>query len=404
MMQESAGSMSCRTIETRGTATIYRTELGSRQVYVTAAVNDNPDPVSATADAYRAIADLLAEGGLQTVQERIFGALASHSQILEARAAALEAQAIASRTPLTYIQGRPLFGEGLAGVSLFAVRAEAPEDVWTIADADGTDHGRGWKCHDATFLLLQDVHGRADEPGADNSRAAQADRMFDRADQLLRSQRRDYRSVTRTWVYLSEILDWYDEFNQVRSAKYGRFGLMPEAGQAGSNHLLLPASTGIQGDTPRGAAVTMDVLATEIPEGSPIEIRQMTNRRQRDAFKYGSAFSRGAAIRMPEATWISLSGTASIDESGATLRVGDTRGQIQQTFDVVEALIAQEGAALTDLCDATIFIKQAEDADVLAEVIAERGLKELAGVRVVADVCRDDLLFEIDGAAVVQRG
>jgi hypothetical protein len=34
----------------------------------------------------------------------------------------------------------------------------------------------------------------------------------------------------------------------------------------------------------------------------------------------------------------------------------------------------------------------------------DQGLEEFPAVSVVADVCRDDLLFEIDGQAVVKKG
>ncbi len=130
----------------------------------------------------------------------------------------------------------------------------------------------------------------------------------------------------------------------------------------------------------------------------------MTNPRQKDAFAYGSAFSRGAAVRMPGATWISFSGTAAIDEAGVSCHPGDFRAQMHMTLDVVEALIAQEGATLADICNATLFLKHAGSAAECRRVLRERGLEGLPGVPVVADVCRDDLLFEMDGTAAVVRG
>lgn len=395
--------MSCRAIETNGAATLYVTPLGEGQVYVTAAIDSACDAAQAAADAYAKVADLLAAEGMEIVQERIFGSLAANEPIRQARAAALKARQIADETPVTCVQGHPLWGEGLAGVSLLAVRPAEPDGVWLIRDVDGRPRGRGWKRHHATFLCLQGLHGKQDRPDTDNSRAAQAGRLFDLAGELLQTQKTDYRHVTRTWIYLSKILDWYDEFNEVRNAKYDGFGLMPRLDQPNTNHIRLPASTGIEGDSPGQPAATMDVLATILAPESPIQIHQMTNVKQRDAFQYGSAFSRGAAIRLPDATWISLSGTAAIDEKGVTLHVGDVRKQIHMTLDNIASLIAQEGAKLTDLCDATIFLKHAKDAEALREVLAERGLEQIAGVCVVADVCRDDLLFEIDGAAAVSR-
>ncbi len=168
--------------------------------------------------------------------------------------------------------------------------------------------------------------------------------MFDLAERALRRLGTDYHSVARTWLYVSDILSWYGDLNKSRSACYRRFGLMPEHA---NGRILLPASTGIEGDTPSGAAVTMDLLAVELEPGSSIEVHQMTNPRQKDAFAYGSAFSRGAAVSAPGGTWISFSGTAAIDEAGVSCHPGDFRAQMHMTLDVVEALIGQEGASLS---------------------------------------------------------
>jgi enamine deaminase RidA (YjgF/YER057c/UK114 family) len=341
------------------------------------------------------------------VHERIFGSLAAREAIIGQRSERLARKGVDPATPVTYLQGNPLWGQGLSGVNVMAIRPGGPQDVWLVRDESGRALGRGWNRQGATFLLLQNINGK--DQRIDEDRNIQAGRMFDRADELLRTQNTDYRSVARTWLYLNRILSWYGEFNKVRNVKYGEFGLMPALGPAGEpggsngNAILLPASTGIEGSTPAGAAVTMDCLSARLSPGSAIEIHQMTNSKQQDAFKYGSAFSRAAAIRMPHATWISLSGTAAIDEAGITMHVGDFKAQMNATLDAVEALIAQEGAGLGDLCDLTCFVKLPEHIEAYHEILAHRGLKDLAGVSVLADVCRDDLLFEVDGAAVVRR-
>jgi len=384
-------------------ATVYLTSFGNDLAYATAVLDAHTDPGQAAVETYGKIAEILADSRMEIVHERAFGSLSCHAAVVAGRAAALGGRGISAETPMNYLQGRPLWGEGLAGVNLMAVRAREAQPIWTINDEAGDPAGRAWRHSGATFLFLQGLHGREPNGRADNSRSAQADRMFEQAEKLLRGQKTDYRSVTRTWIYLSKILDWYGDFNEVRNRQYTNFGLMPEPGSPGGNHLLLPASTGIEGDGAAGAAATMDVLATVLGPDSEVEIHQMTNRKQKDAFQYGSAFSRGAAIRMPGVTWISVSGTAAIDDKGVSLLLGDFRGQMNMTLDTVEALIAQEGATLADLCDMSLFLKRPEDVEAFGEVLAERGLEGIPGVPVIADVCRDELLFESDGAAVVAR-
>ncbi len=392
--------MSTRTIDTHGPVTLIATPFDDDQAFVTVSMSELPDASRAAEAAYDALGRWLGGQGMEVVHERAFGSLDAAEAVQAARRSSLSAAGLDADRPVTYVQGRPIWGSGLAGLSVLAVRGERPEDVWTVRDGAGSPRGRGWSRHGTRFLCLQNLHGRSDAD--ENTREAQADRMFDRADAVLRGQDADYRNVARTWLYLSKILDWYGDFNAVRNAKYSLFGLMPEAEGSNGRPILLPASTGIEGDAPTSAAATMDLLATVPSEGTGVSIEQMTNRKQKDAFKYGSAFSRGAAIGLPKATWISISGTASIDEAGVSLHVGDFRAQMNLTLDTVEALIAQKGASLNDLCDMTCFLKRAEDADAYREILAERGLADLPAVLVEADVCRDDLLFEMDGAAVAR--
>jgi len=69
----------------------------------------------------------------------------------------------------------------------------------------------------------------------------------------------------------------------------------------------------------------------------------------------------------------------------------------------MDSLLRQEGAGLADICAATVFVKRPEYAEVFCEMAAERGLEDFPAVCVVADVCREELLFEIDAAAAVKK-
>jgi enamine deaminase RidA (YjgF/YER057c/UK114 family) len=224
--------------------------------------------------------------------------------------------------------------------------------------------------------------------------------MLERAEDIIRRNGASYKDVARTWFYLADILDWYPDFNKARSEKYGEFGIMPGPGDS---RLLLPASTGIGAYSPSGAAATMDLLAVLTDSGQPA-VKQLTNSAQLDAFRYGSAFSRGAVIREDDVKIVQVSGTAAIDEHGVSLYPGDIRAQIDCTFNKVQSLLAQEGAGLKDICAATVFVKKQEFAEIFHEMAADLGLCDFPAVCIVADVCREELLFEIDAEAVVRKG
>ena len=385
-----ARSTVCRKLEN---VVIWVTDSANGQAFLVAAVTGKHD-VSKTAQVvYSAIAEVLQRKGMYIVHERVFGSLSTESVVRHERGIALRTGRIQADGPITCAEGRPPWGEGLAGIIIHAVSDNA-DDVWTIMDGENPC-GRGWIRNGLTYLMLQNIQGQAEtKPG-------QARRMFERAERLLRENGASYKNVVRTWFYLSEILDWYPDFNQARSEKYGEFGIMPGPGDT---RLLLPASTGIGADTPSGAATSMDLLAVVENGDMTSLVRKLTNRKQLDAFRYGAAFSRGAVIKGDNVTLIQVSGTAAIDEHGKSLYPGDIRSQIDCTFDKIGTLLSQEGAELRDIAGATVFVKNPEYASLFWEMAAERGLAEFPAVCVVADVCREELLFEIDAEAVVRKG
>jgi enamine deaminase RidA (YjgF/YER057c/UK114 family) len=373
------------------------TRAGEGRTFFVCSARLPADARKTAREAYLRVAEVIRKRRLAIVHERIFGSLSVERPVMEGRNVALRQCGLLSDNPVTYIQGHPLWGEGLAGMLIQAVSPDQSGDVWTITDG-GAPCGRGWRRNGSTCLMLQNISSRAT---CKEAKHLQTRHMLDRAERLLRENGASYRDVVRTWFYVADILDWYADFNKVRSEKYGEIGIMPGPDDG---ELLLPASTGICGETPSGAAAAMDLLAIVGETGSRPAVKQLTNPTQLDAFRYGSAFSRGALIQEPDVSLLEVSGTAAIDHQGKTRFVEDIRGQITCTFDKIEKLVRAVGAELTDIAAATVFVKRPEHAALFWEMARERGVKEFPAVCVVADVCRDELLFEIDAEAVVRNG
>jgi enamine deaminase RidA (YjgF/YER057c/UK114 family) len=228
--------------------------------------------------------------------------------------------------------------------------------------------------------------------------------MFHQAEKLLRSEGASYQDVVRTWIYISDILDWYSDFNMVRNHCYSDYGFLGNTdSKVQAEQIYLPASTGIEGRNSSGLPATMDVFAIHRSPGSAIQIRPLYGAKQRSPFRYGSAFSRAMVVKEPGSKLILVSGTASIDEQGKSVFIGDPAAQIRQTLSVVSELVASEGATLQDLCEATVFIKRKEDFLIYQEIIKQMGISNLPSVCVLADVCRDELLFELDAAFILEE-
>ena len=147
----------------------------------------------------------------------------------------------------------------------------------------------------------------------------------------------------------------------------------------------------------------MDLVATALSEETRPVVMHMKNERQRDALCYGSAFSRGTFIREKDVSLIEVSGTAAIGATGLSLCQDDIRGQVECTLDTIESLIVQKGARLEDVCAGTVFLKHPEHEALYREIIRERGLAHVPCLCVTADICREDLLFEMDAEVAFDR-
>jgi 2-iminobutanoate/2-iminopropanoate deaminase len=143
---------------------------------------------------------------------------------------------------------------------------------------------------------------------------------------------------------------------------------------------------------------------------APIVKRAITNHTVlNEAYDYGSAFSRGMRIDLGDISILLISGTASIDEQGCTLHVGDLRAQTRRTFENITALLAAEGATWHDIVRTTCYLRDIErDYDAFNQertnFYKEQQLDPLpasTGIQVI--LCRPDLLIEIEAIAMFRR-
>jgi len=130
-----------------------------------------------------------------------------------------------------------------------------------------------------------------------------------------------------------------------------------------------------------------------------------------EAYHYGkpSSFSRGMRIDLDGLVILLISGTASIDEHGASIHVGDFRSQCRRTFQNITALLASEGATWRDVVRTSCFLRDIERD--YAEFNQERtafftaqGLDPLpASTGIEAKLCRPELLIEIEAIAMFRQ-
>jgi enamine deaminase RidA (YjgF/YER057c/UK114 family) len=128
-----------------------------------------------------------------------------------------------------------------------------------------------------------------------------------------------------------------------------------------------------------------------------------------EAIEYGSAFSRGLRLEFGNIVVLLISGTASVDEHGRTVHVGDFVAQLRRTYANITALLEAEGASWKDIVRTTCYLRDI-DRDYAAfnqertRFYNEQGLDPYpASTGIQAILCRPDLLVEIEAIAVFRK-
>jgi enamine deaminase RidA (YjgF/YER057c/UK114 family) len=337
----------------------------------------------------------LAEKGIQPIQEKLYGKLPAKREILETRKAVFQELGLDPSLPLTFIEGCPFSTEDFSGVQLWGISPRNRDEaaVSTI-ECPGNIQGRSWQGAGGRFVYIPSILGKNGNGAQPTNAQKQAELMFQNAARGLDAHGLSLMNVVRTWIYISQFGDWYGKFNAARTSEFKKHGLIRENGDS-----YLPASTGIQG---RGGdeECLMDVLALSPGESNKAQVRLLGNKRQNEAFSYGSAFSRGAVVEMDGKKTVFVSGTASINEEGETVYLDDPEGQAMETLLNIASILEAEGGSLEDICMATVFCKNGEALEAYQRISRLLCLPAFPAVTLITDICRPELLLEIEATAV----
>ena len=253
-----------------------------------------------------------------------------------------------------------------------------------------------------------------------NSFQQQAEEVFTKLGTLMRQEQLPLESIVRQWNYIERITDTetsgrqrYQIFNDARSRFYRQSTW--ENGY--------PAATGI-GTQAGGVLVGLDAVYPA-GKGSETKIIRVDNPLQVAAHRYSQQvlignkdsllaekttpkFERAKAISYGDKAMVYISGTAAI-RGEESLREADIARQTIMTCENIEYLIsaanlrqsgmpAQEDAALSHL---RIYLKHPHDRPAVEQILKER-YGPLPIIYMEADICRDELLIEMEGTAYFQ--
>lgn len=325
------------------------------------------------------VAEIIHVDDARVAQLLVFGPVAEQGATITALRQALEDPTL----PVTWVEGASCIDGGIAGLQIHAV---AGAEMQTIGCGD-VSVGRVWSDSLATHCVLGGL-GPSHLPA---SAPAQARQTFENLQAALAQAGMTMKDLARTWFFLDDLLSWYGDFNRVRNDFFAQSELRPGS---------VPASTGVSGRNPAGAALTAAAWAVRAHDVHRPVVEFVASPKQCPAPAYGSAFSRAVEIHSAGFRQLIVSGTASIAPDGRTEHVDDVQAQIGLTMEVVRAILESRAMHFADVSRATAYLKSPTDAPMFKHWLERHKLSGMPVVLAACDICRDDLLFEIELDAI----
>jgi enamine deaminase RidA (YjgF/YER057c/UK114 family) len=349
--------------------------------YITAAPSRNLSVKEQAGELFAGIRDALNAQNLRLLQERVFG---TQDALRIARSIRTEVYGPLDDglEPSWLLVPEGINGR-IAGVQVHAVAGSRPPELLRL---DNVPCGRVFRQPGkGGYMTLSNISALEQTQPVKQARL-----VFEKAESVLGQVDADMLLVPRTWMWLADILSWYEDFNAVRNQFFIERGLITNNGPN-----RMPASTGIGVGPDNGAVCGMDLAAVLEPRG-PIEYLDATGS-QNSALDYGSAFSRASRAETPAGTTVFVSGTASIGPDGRTVHSDDAQAQVETTIENVRTVLRQMNCRDEQVVQATAYCKTVEVEKLFHEKWADLPWPNITAI---ADVCRPELLFEMELTAV----
>jgi len=278
--------------------------------------------------------------------------------------------------------------------------------VWNLQLIRNGTNSSALLTNGETKILVGNVQAKSNSACKLNSEEA-----FKSLTEIFEAAHFPIKSIVRQWNYLEDILGCdgdkqrYQEFNNVRSGVYGNAFM-----QTG-----YPAATGIGMN--RGGVIIEFVAV----KSSEVITRPVDNPEQISAHSYSDKvlvgdecvlkttpkFERARYFQLKDKKLIFISGTASITGE-KTVGIGDPVKQTEVTIHNIERLYTNE--VLRNLSKeklqpkyghARVYVKNRKDFAAIKRTFKTH-FGNLPVVYIIADICRENLLVEIEGKVILE--
>ena len=195
----------------------------------------------------------------------------------------------------------------------------------------------------------------------------------------------------RTWFYVRDVDTQYAGMVRARRENFQEQGLTE------NTHFI--ASTGI-GGSPADTKALVQLGTYALMGFAPEQQRYLYAKTHLNpTYEYGVTFERGTTISYGDRSHVFISGTASINNKGEVVHVGDIVKQTHRMWENVEALLKEADASFDDVAQIIVYLRDTGDYDVVKELFASR-FPGIPCVITLAPVCRPTWLIEMECLAI----
>ena len=277
---------------------------------------------------------------------------------------------------VSFIQQPPLDGSKIAvWIYLQKDTDVSNRNGMTVAEHNGYQHL--WK------MGLHDINGDS---------AQQTESLLVSYEQELKNFNATLAdNCIRTWFFVRDVDTQYAGMVKARKENFIEQGLTE------NTHYI--ASTGI-GGLPADTRALVQLGTYAITGFEPAQQRYLyAPSHLNPTYEYGVTFERGTLMEYGDRSHVFISGTASINNKGEVMHIGNIIKQTERMWENVEKLLEEAGTTYDDVMQIIVYLRDTADYSTVKAMFDKR-FPDKPTVITLAPVCRPTWLIEMECIAV----
>ncbi len=198
----------------------------------------------------------------------------------------------------------------------------------------------------------------------------------------------------RTWFFVRDVDTQYAGMVKARKENFKKQGLTEQT------HYI--SSTGI-GGLPADTKALIQFGTYALTGFEPEQQRYLyAPTHLNPTYEYGVTFERGTVMEYGDRKHVFISGTASINNKGEVVHIGDVIKQTERMWENVETLLKEGDTTFDDVMQIIVYLRDLSDYNLVKEMF-DRKFPDMPIVFTLAPVCRPTWLIEMECIAIKEN-